>query len=499
MPSPGSSLRAFGVRYAIALGVAIVFMIGAVVTVNYIINDKINSVARIDVKTAPAPPNGANYLLVGSDTRAFVKNAGEKQAFGDSKNTSGQRSDTMMVLHVEPEAKRTFVVSFPRDLWVRIPGVGMAKINAAFNTGPDKVIETLKANFGVDINHYLQVDFQSFQGIVRAIGSVPVYFPYPARDKETNLAVINPGCTRLDGPGALAYVRSRSLEYFAKSTKEWISADIIPDIGRIARQQSFIRSIASLAKVKGLNNPLTANEIVDRVLENLKIDKGLTKDNIFELIDAFRTIDPNSQTALDMETLPWASGPDQNGAQVLYPDQRADAVVIARLQDFSGSSNIPLVDPDHVTIKVLNGTGRAGVAEGAIAELKKLGFHGKQAGSDPRGIVKLTEVRYGPGAEAKGELMLSYLSPNARLVADSTLKGVDLAVVIGSDFKAILQPVTATTTTTAPTTTAPASAGTSATTTTTTSPGAAPIFPAPVPEPAIDSRLGDPAPRTPPC
>jgi len=74
---------------------------------------------------------------------------------------------------IEPGAHRTFVVSFPRDLWVRIPGVGMAKINAAFNTGPDKVIETLKANFGVDINHYLQVDFQSFQGIVRAIGSVP--------------------------------------------------------------------------------------------------------------------------------------------------------------------------------------------------------------------------------------------------------------------------------------------------------------------------------------
>ena len=491
MLSPGLSVRAFGVRYAIALGVAIVFMVGAVVTVNYIINDKINRATRVHVATAPPPPNGANYLLVGSDTRAFVKNAGDKQAFGDSQSNGGQRSDTMMVLHVEPGAKRAFVVSFPRDLWVRIPGVGMAKINAAFNTGPDKVIETLKANFGVDINHYLQVDFKSFQGIVSAIGSVPVYFPYPSRDKETNLAVHIPGCVRLNGPGALSYVRSRSLEYFATSTKQWISADIIPDIGRIARQQAFIRSIASLAITKGLNNPFTANDIINEVLRNLKIDTGLSKDNILELVDTFRTIDPNNQTTLDMETLPWAPGPDQNGAQVLYPDQRADAAVIARLQDFSGSSNLPLVDPNHVTIKVLNGTGRAGVAEGALTELNKLGFHGKQTSDDPRGIVKLTEVRYAPGSEAKGELMLSYLSPNARLMVDSTLKGVDVAVVIGSDFKAIVTPVTPTTTT------APASAGTSATTSTTT-PSAAPPSSS-VATPPIDRRLGAPAPRTPPC
>ena len=73
-------------------------------------------------------------------------------------------------------------------------------------------------------------------------------------------------CDRLDGPAALSYVRSRGLEYLNVDTHTWVSADAIPDISRIARQQSFIRGLAGLAVAKSLNDPLTANEIADRVV-----------------------------------------------------------------------------------------------------------------------------------------------------------------------------------------------------------------------------------------
>ena len=87
-----------------------------------------------------------------------------------------------MVVHIDPDAKTSLLVSFPRDLIVDIPGQGEAQINAAFNDGPQKVIDTLKENFDIDINHYVEVNFNAFVGIVDAIGEIPVFFPAPARD-----------------------------------------------------------------------------------------------------------------------------------------------------------------------------------------------------------------------------------------------------------------------------------------------------------------------------
>ena len=143
MAARRSPLRAFTGRVGVAFLVAALFMGGAIVAVNYVIDAKLDAVARVTVSVADAPPEGANYLLIGSDTRAFVDNPAEQEAFGDSANTGGQRSDTMMVLHVEPDAQKTLIVSFPRDLWVDIPGIGGSKINAAFNEGPDKTVEML--------------------------------------------------------------------------------------------------------------------------------------------------------------------------------------------------------------------------------------------------------------------------------------------------------------------------------------------------------------------
>jgi LCP family protein required for cell wall assembly len=148
-------------------------------------------------------------LIIGSDTRAFVDSAADEQHFGDAQGQSGQRSDTIMVAHVDPTTGTGMLVSFPRDLWVDIPGAGKSRINAAFNIGPQRVIETIKQDFDVDINHYLEVNFAGFRDIVSALGSVPLFFPAPARDKKTGLNVPEAGCQNLNGEQAFAYVRSR--------------------------------------------------------------------------------------------------------------------------------------------------------------------------------------------------------------------------------------------------------------------------------------------------
>ena len=487
-----SPLRAFAGRYAVALGAATVFMASAIFAVNYVIDEKLDAIDRVGVTVAAAPPEGANYLLIGSDTRAFVDSESEQKAFGNQRDAGGQRSDTMMVLHVEPDRQRTLAVSFPRDLWVDVPGVGGSKINAAFNEGgPDKVIETLRSNFGIEINHYLEVNFTTFRGIVNAIGTVPVFFPYAARDEKTGLYVTLPGCVRLDGASALSYVRSRGLEYYSTPRSKWVSADAVPDIDRIARQQDFMRKLAGLAVQKSLNDPLTANDIADRVLENLKIDKQLTKDDIFGLIDAFRTINPNDQSSLEFQTLPWKNGPNQDGQSVLYPTEPEASEMIARLNDFSDGSSpsTATVAPGDVKLKVLNASAQEGAAAAVLSELEQLGFEGAGSGNDARATVAETEIRFKPGAQDKAKTVFRYVDPDARLVEDENLKGADVAVVLGTNFSSIVQPSAGSTTTTASATaTGPA-------------PTAAPTesdagTPAPI---SNENQLGEPAHKAPPC
>jgi LCP family protein required for cell wall assembly len=478
MAGTRSPVRAFFHRYVIALGTATTFMVGGVIAVNYVIDRKLDSVHRVKVDIAAPPPEGANYLLIGSDTRKFVKNQGDEDAFGNPRDEGGQRSDTMMVVHVEPGAHRTLVVSIPRDLIVQIPGQGRTLINAAFNAGPDKVIETLKVNFNIEINHYLEVDFETFRGIVKAVGDVPVYVPYPARDWDSGKGV-NPtgmytpvgGCLRLDGNAALAYVRSRHLQYYSSVQKKWLTADPRSDLDRITRQQDFMRKIAGIAVQKSLNNPLTANDVADRVLENLKIDQNLSKDDIFSLIDAFRTVDPNDPNSVNFQTFP--NVPDNQNVHLLpkFPEAQTMA---SRLMDFSGDTALPTptASPQNITVRVLNGSGKSGVAKSVLEQLVRQGFASAGAGNEQRGTIERSEVRYAPGKKAEGKAVLTYIKPQARLVEDPALKGATVAVVVGTDFSAIVVPggdrtattaaasgsstsgAAATTTTTPPTTTA---------------------------------------------
>src|SRR5215471_3843887 len=99
-----SAWRAFGIRYVIALVVALALTATGVAAVNREIDDRVESIARVKVLVPPEPPHGANYLLIGSDTRqgGVVQNQSELDAFGDPTVETGTNSDTTMVVHVEP-------------------------------------------------------------------------------------------------------------------------------------------------------------------------------------------------------------------------------------------------------------------------------------------------------------------------------------------------------------------------------------------------------------
>jgi LCP family protein required for cell wall assembly len=434
--------RRLGRRFLIALGLCAVLTIGGVVAVNEDISTKIASVRRVNVTVAPAPAQGANYLVLGSTSRCALKV--QSSAFGlCDQGVTGVNSDTMMVVHVEPNLKKTLIVSFPRDLWVNVPGIGMAKIDNAFGAGPNKTIQTLEADFDVPINHFISVNFESFQSIIDTIGSVPVYFPYPARDPKSDLAIPLGGCSELNGFQALAYVRSRTLEFYSLLSHQWILADPTADIGRIARQQQFIRELAGIAVQRSLEDPITANEIAGEVLGYMEFDQNLTKNDIFNLLDAFRTVNPNDTSHLDFETLPYMYGPMQGAQDVLYVKTPDDQSVLAQLRDFSGiatSGSIKTITPPQVHVKVVDATGSAALAQSTLHDfVQKAGFRSGGTGSVAH-PPDHTEVRYKPGAIDQGELLLQYLTPTTQLLEDPTIKGATVEVVLGKDFTSITLP-----------------------------------------------------------
>ena len=214
--------------------------------------------------------------------------------------------------------------------------------------------------------------------------------------------------------------------------------------------------MASLAVSKSLSDPLAANTIADRIVSHLTVDQGLSKSDMLSLVDAFRSIDPTNTTSLDFETLPWTEGPQQSGQSVLYPADPAWRTMVARLASSSSSSSATAtttktVSPGEVTLQVLNASGRSGIATTMLGTFTSLGFKGTVAGNDARGSVAATEVRYKPGSVDKANTVAAYLSPSPKLIEDSTLTGVDVSVVLGSDFQGVAAPGTSGSGTTATT------------------------------------------------
>jgi LCP family protein required for cell wall assembly len=434
----------FGRRYALALGVTIALVVVVILGVEVLISQKLASVPRVNLSLAPVPSGGANYLLVGSDTRSFVSNSSQQAQFGSEANNQGQRSDTIMVLHTESSG-RSLLVSIPRDLWVNIPGQGMGKINSAFDTSPQKLIDTIAADLNVPINHFVSVDFATFQKIVDAVGSVPVYFPTAARDSFSDLNIPAGGCYQLNGAQALEFVRSRDMQVLDPTTHQWKSLDAVPDIGRIGRQQQFVREIATVALDSVLSDPFKATTLVDNVTGELTLDAGFSRGDLFTLVDAFRAVNPSDPSQLQTETLPWQTGPTQQGQDVLYLRQPDASQVLTALRDFGGGSSsgtTSAIAPSSVRVRVLNGSGVNGAAAKTLASLEKAGFAGAGTGNNPQGQVPTSEIRYPNGSAAAATLLSTY-DPGSHLVVDNSVAPGTVDFVLGRAFTGLTTPTTA--------------------------------------------------------
>jgi polyisoprenyl-teichoic acid--peptidoglycan teichoic acid transferase len=288
---------------------------------------------------APAPPPGRpmNLLVVGSDSRQGLQGQ-DRGRFGA---VQGRRGDVILLVRLVPASHRAWMLSIPRDLYVPVAGTGgRAKVNAALAKGPEQLVETIQADFGIRVSHYLMVDFDGFRAVVDAVGGVRLDFPYPVRDDDngsnnSGLLVTSPGCRHLDGQQALALARSRYYQYRG-ADGAW-RTDPGYDLGRIRRQQVLLRALAAQALRRGLTDPLRANAVLGAVASHLTRDDTLTVGEAVRLAGQFRAFRPGALVGLTIPTVPAL----RHGEEVLLPAQPAARQTVARFLGRPGPTHAP--------------------------------------------------------------------------------------------------------------------------------------------------------------
>jgi LCP family protein required for cell wall assembly len=423
-PAPGRRPRRnWRQRAVLGLGSTLVAVCLMGAAVGGYVLVKLNSIDRVDdLAVATAPKGGPeNFLIVGSDSRA-------KGSTSERSSVEGKRSDTIMVLRVDPRSDRLSLLSFPRDLIVTISATGeRARINSAFSRehGEQVLIDTLKQNFGISINHYVEIDFQGFQQLVDAAGGVSLWFGNAVRDLHSGLFVDQLGCVKLDGDMALKFARSRYLDYMTPSG--W-KRDPKSDLHRIERQQIFIRQAMAKALAQVKSNPLRLNRLVDIGVKNISVDKQLSLRDMLDLANNFKDF---SSGRLETYSLPVVDNPADGGTTVLTSREEAEPV----LNVFRGLPAGEL-SPGLVSVQVINGTDKQGFARDVSGALQSIGFDVSEPASTAERPPTST-VYYAPGQANYGQRVARHITGKVALAQDPDLESGQVRLVVGADFTTV--------------------------------------------------------------
>jgi LCP family protein required for cell wall assembly len=406
------------------------------------------SIGGLTIGAAPGVTSGGggppmNILVVGSDSRAALSSADDNE-FGSGADVGGQRSDTIMIVHLNPGAGTASLLSIPRDLWVPIPGQGSNRINSAFDTSADLLVRTIQDNLGIPINHFIEVDFDTFRQVVNALGGVKFWYPEPVRDNDngvndSGLNITAAGCYTLTGDMALSLVRTRHLQYY--SDGEW-HFEGESDLARIRRQQLFVKKVIAKAESTGLANVTALNGVVGGVVSNLTVDSGFSQHLMLALARRYRNFNPSS---LPTSTLPtYAATID--GADVLLLDKTQSQGAIDAWEGVapstSTSSTTPgssSVSPSSVTVGVLNGSGVEHQASSAVDSLRSIGFNASISGTGSASSFSYATpvIEYAPGDQARAQLLQGDIIGGATLQTDSNLSPGTVLLITGASYGGI--------------------------------------------------------------
>ena len=321
----------------------------------------------------PPPWDGASrvtIMVVGLDYRDWLANQG------------APRSDTMILLTIDPVKKTAAMVSVPRDMWVNIPGFGNDKINAAYadgeayklpGGGPALAMKTVESFLGVDIQYYVQVDFQTFEKLIDTIGGIDLNVPATITVDPLgphNTATLQPGMQHLDGPLALAYARMRHTAN--------------DDMDRAGRQQQVILAIRDKVLSGGnfaslvTQAPTIYTELSSGIQTDLSLEDALrlavlAKDIPAENIQKY-TIDYTM-------CAPGSVVIDGQSQDILKPFPDKIRAMIEQvfgngmMEPLASGNPAELMQQEGASVVVVNGSGIIGIASKAADYLKTQGVN----------------------------------------------------------------------------------------------------------------------------
>src|SRR5215475_3479495 len=342
--------------------------------------DDVNSIHQIKItglgNRPPKYTNALDILLIGSDTRM-----GANKQFGRSLADGGQRSDTIILLHVSPGRKGAVVISFPRDTVVptlACPALGtgtpgqvadptaLERINATFaNGGPSCLYKTVEQITHVRIDHFVQLDFVGFEHVVNDIGGVDICLPFAVNNPQSGLH-LSAGKHHVKGKMALAFWRIRE------------NIGVGSDLQRIQRDQYLMASLVQgVEKSNILGSVTKVFSVIKDVASAMTTDMDLN--SMTTILGSVRDLNTKDIQFVQVPTEAYPGDPQaevefaQPGAQDLF-----SAIAHDKTLPPTKKTTTPVLaaaDPSEVNVQVLNGSGSNGIAATTGAALASRGFH----------------------------------------------------------------------------------------------------------------------------
>jgi LCP family protein required for cell wall assembly len=366
------------------------------------------------------PDAPVNVLILGSDSRAVLPPDEQELADPTGRDRlSGQRADTIILLHLDEKREKAVIVHFPRDLLVTHPDGHQAKINGAYQQGPGNMVDTVELFTGIPIHHFIEVNFSSFQKLTEVVGGVQVYFENPIREPDSGLNV-PAGCVTLQGRQALAFVRVRKID---------------SDFGRIERQQLFLRLLMErVTSSRVLFNPVKLFQLVDAVSENVLTDSELSLTDMRKMAFRLRNF---STSNVDMRIVPSAGRRINGISYVVHNEAEAEDLFKAirergSMPDF-GRTGVSKLQPRDVRVAVLNGTAIEGLAAEEAEVLRDKGFEVQGVGNALRSDYSRTIVFYVAGNEDKARFVASVYGAEVQSFTNANFPESEAVLVLGKD------------------------------------------------------------------
>nr|WP_246568347.1 LCP family protein [Streptomyces flaveus] len=260
-----------------------------------------------DGAASPLPSGALNILVLGSDSRSGERNA----TLGGGGESSGARSDTAMVVHIDEGRTGATIVSIPRDTLVTRPacpresgGSTSVAYNAMFNSaysvgGPVCAVKTVESMTNVRMDHYIEIDFAGFADLVDALGGVTVTTDEDISDEDSHLE-LEAGTHHLNGKQALALARTRH------------GIGDGSDLGRIGLQQTLVKALLDQVSATDLlTNPAKLYNVAETLTDSLTTDTDL--DSLSELMSLGQSLSGLSSADTRTVTMPVVPAPfDRN-------------------------------------------------------------------------------------------------------------------------------------------------------------------------------------------